>query len=160
MAKKKEESSKEPKESIFDKKWVSVLAIVIDVLIIGFCSIGLTIMLYLSDQEIAMDTAMTIFSIDWTVFGIFIGIAGLMIALKQKKRTKKLDLFDKTGLLVLIINSFISAVMLMVTTFFAFTNLEKQFIAASFSSLYLLSAVFILYIVSLASFVLDESLVE
>lgn len=157
MDNKGKETSKITKEGIINKRWFNVLLIVADTLMMCFFSVALTILLYcFSNKEVSMETSMSVFSIDWTVFGIFIAVAGLLLVIKPKKRNKGIDLFEKTIILVFIINSFVSAIMLMMTTFFVFTGYEKLFIASAFSSLYLLSMVFVLYIIMLSAIVLDN----
>lgn len=156
MGNKEKEISKETKESVVDKKWFNILLCVLDAIVISFFSIILTILLYYSHKEVSMETSVAVFSIDWTVFGIFIAIAGLVLVFKPKKRTKTIDLFDKTILVVIVINSLVSAIMLMVTTFFVFAGYDKLFMASAFASLYLLSMIFIMYIILLATVVLDS----
>lgn len=157
MEKEQQPKTSSPKDSISNKKWVSVLILIINGLVIGFCFFALTPLLYFfSETSISMETVTAIFSIDWTVFGIFIAVAGMMIAIKQNKKIKTIDRFVKTELSIIVINSLVSCVMLFIASFFVFTGNEKLFMASTFSTLYLLSLVFVNCIFLLAAFVADE----
>lgn len=157
MEKEQQSKTDAPKESVSNKKWFNTLMLIINGLTIGFCFFGLTPLLYFfSETSISMETVTAIFSIDWTVFGIFIAVAGMMIAIKQNKKIKTIDRFVKTELSIIVINSLISCVMLFIASFFVFTGNEKLFMASTFSTLYLLSLVFVNCIFLLAAFVADE----
>lgn len=158
---KKDKEQKEPvsfiNESFTNKKWFSVLMISINALTVGFCAFALTPLLYcFAYTTVSLEIATTLFSIDWTVFGIFIAVAGMMVAIKQNKNIKVVDKFFKAELLIIIINSLVSCFMLLVTSYFIFSGNEKLFISATFATLYLLCIVFVNYVFLLAVFVADE----
>ena len=157
MNNKQEVQEKKIKESITDKRWFNNLMLIINGLIICFCAFALTPLLYFfSETSISMETVTAIFSIDWTVFGIFIAVAGMMVAIKQNKKIKTIERFIKTQLLIIVIDGLVSCLMLFVASFFVFTGNDKLFMSATFSTLYLLSMVFVNCIFLLAMFVADE----
>ena len=158
---KKDKEQKEPvsfiNESFTNKKWFSVLMISINALTVGFCAFALTPLLYcFAYTTVSLEIATTLFSIDWTVFGIFIAVAGMMVAIKQNKKIKTIERFIKTQLLIIVIDGLVSCLMLFIASFFVFTGNDKLFMSATFSTLYLLSLVFVNCIFLLAVFVADE----
>ena len=139
------------------RKLSSILTIVFNSVVAVFCALVLTPLLYFfAESTVSSETVTARFSIDWTIFGIFIAAAGMMIAVKQNKKVDRVEPFVKVQLIVILIESLVSCLMLFITTFFVFAGNEKLFMSATFSTLYLLSFLFINCIFLLATFVADE----
>ena len=154
---KKTPKIEQAKDKPIKRNLSSVLTIVFNSIVVAFCLFAFTPLLYyFSESSISLETVTAIFSIDWTIFGLFIAAAGMMIAVKQNKKTGRIESFVKIQLIVILIESLVSCLMLFATTFFVFAGNEKLFMSATFSTLYLLSFLFINSIFLLATFVADE----
>ena len=139
------------------RKKLNIVTIVVNAIFTVFCAFALTPLLYFfAESNLSSETTMAIFTTDWTIFGIFIAAAGMMVAVKQNKKIANDDLFTKTQLIIILIESLVSCLMLFVTTFFVFAGNEKLFMSSTFATLYLLSVLFINCIFLLATFVADE----
>lgn len=157
MEKEQSLSRNKTKESISTKKWFNTLVLVLNIFTTCFCALALTPLLYFfSTSKVSTETVTAIFSIDWTIFGIFIAVASIMIAIKQTKKIRIVNRLIKTELIVLVINGLASSAMLFVTSLFIFIGNEKMYTAATFSTLYLLSLLFINCVFLLAILIFDE----
>lgn len=155
---------KDKKQIGFDfvnKKWFAILVLTFNAIVVAFCLFALIPLLYfLSESTLATETILSIYSIDWTMFGIFIAIAGILVAITQNKDKSMQSLYIKNELVIIIFESIIACLMLFVTSVFIFSGNTKLFMAATFATLYLLVIVFGNYICFLTGFVLDKLLVQ
>lgn len=125
------------------KKSVVVSLIAANSVSLLFCSVPLPILMYFFGKfYIEFDTATSIYSINWTIFGILVAIIGIAIPLYKHfkiEQSRKL-LIDVT---TIVIGLLLVCIQLALTPLAIFSGNNQAYFALAFSTLYFVSLIFL-----------------
>lgn len=125
------------------KRTIAVSLIIANFISLLFCFVPLPIMLFFFGKfYIELDLATSIYSINWTIFGILVAIIGIAIPLyKHFKIEQSRELLIEVATIV--IGLLLVCIQLALTPLAIFSGNNQAYFALAFSTLYFVSLIFL-----------------